>query len=106
MVDLPHLPKLFSERAATEALGISIDTLRRQRKRARIAHIMIGGRIRYTEMHLIRYIKEHECPTKSSGSGKSADTGSASGLTPDRGAAPVRRYNSTDAPRITWHSRS
>jgi hypothetical protein len=45
-VDLPHLPKLFSERAAAEALGISIDTLRRERKRARIAHIMIGSRIR------------------------------------------------------------
>jgi helix-turn-helix protein len=88
MVDLPHLPKLFNEHAAAEALGVSIDTLRRERKRAKIAHTMIGGRIRYTEMHLTGYIEEHECPTKSSGSGKSADTGSASGLTPGSGAAP------------------
>ena len=87
MVDLPHL-KLFNERAAAEALSVSIDTLRRERRRAKIAHTMIGGRIRYTEMQLTRYIEEHECPTKSSGSGKSADTGSASGLTPGNGAAP------------------
>ncbi len=38
MVDLPNLPKLFDERAAAKALGVSIDTLRREPERAKIAH--------------------------------------------------------------------
>ena len=62
IVDQPRVPKLFDERAAAEALGVSVDTLRRERKRAKIAHTMIGGRIRYTEAHLTRYIEETGMP--------------------------------------------
>lgn len=54
------LPRLLTERQAADALGVSSDTLRRERRRRRIGYVMIGGRPRYTEQHLATYLDAHE----------------------------------------------
>jgi hypothetical protein len=65
MADLVELPKLLTEHQAADVLGVSVDTVRRERRRQRIAHTSIGGRIRYIEKHLADYIQSNEvapCP--------------------------------------------
>jgi len=52
MTEPLRIPRLLTEREAAEALGVSPDTLTRERRRGRVTHTRIGGRIRYTEMHL------------------------------------------------------
>ncbi len=54
---LMQLPHLLTEREAAAALGISIDTLRRERRRGRIDYVKIGARVRHTEKHLVDYIE-------------------------------------------------
>jgi hypothetical protein len=77
-------PHLLTEQQAADALGVSIDTLRRERKRRRIGHVMIGRRPRYTHWQLAEYVSIREvkpCDEDSNqlAPDKSATTGSASG---------------------------
>jgi hypothetical protein len=53
-------PKLWSEQESAAQLGISVSTLRRERRLGRIGYTMIGGRPRYTEQHLTAYIVARE----------------------------------------------
>ncbi len=52
MSEAVPFPKLMNERDAAAALGVSLDTLRRERKRGRIGYTVVGGRPRYLERHL------------------------------------------------------
>ena len=48
---------LFSEAEAARRLGVSIDTVRRERKRKNIGFVMIGRGIRYTDKLLNAYLE-------------------------------------------------
>ncbi|WP_084032709.1 helix-turn-helix domain-containing protein [Chelativorans sp. J32] len=50
-----RLPLLLTECEAAEKLRISVDTLRRIRKRGEIAARRIGGRWRYTDEDILEY---------------------------------------------------
>ena len=56
------LPLLMTERQACERLGVSIDTVRRERRRRNVGYVMIGGHPRYTEAHLSEYIEARTVP--------------------------------------------
>ena len=92
MQQLIRLPRLLTEAEAAQALGVSVDTLRRERKAGKIRHTVIRGRIRYTENHLLEYIEAGErgaCTASAiSDSAKSEDVGCQSGLTAPRGVGP------------------
>ena len=89
--NLSFLPRLLSEREAARTLGVSVDTLRRERKRGRIGHTFIGGRPRYTPQYLMAYVSAREvepCKPTSDQSvrAKSASIGSADDQTALSGA--------------------
>ncbi|WP_368415292.1 helix-turn-helix domain-containing protein [Falsiroseomonas sp.] len=69
----------MTEADAARRLGVSIDTVRRERKRRRIRYVMIGGRPRYTPAHLVEYLAAQEvAPCRdSSDRDSSPATGSA-----------------------------
>ncbi len=90
-----RIPKLLTEREAAEVFGVSVDTIRRLRRTGKIAHTRIGGRIRYTEDHLLTYLERETRPCRGdreNGLERSADAGSASGQT----ALPGAEHGSTD----------
>lgn len=98
------LPKLLTEREAAEMLGVSIDTVRRERKRRRIGHAVIGGRVRYTQDHLAKYIETWSvsaCPADEPTTlARSATTGSPSAPTAPSGV----EHGSTRRPdRLAVH---
>jgi hypothetical protein len=89
--------RLFPEREAARILGISPDTLRRERKRGRIGYVMIGRRPRYAHWQLAEYVSLREvkpCDENSDqlAPDKSPTTGSAGGrIAPcgaERGSTP------------------
>ena len=92
MADVATLPKLYTEAEAAEELGVSVATLRRERKRRRIGFKRIGQRkVKYTDAHLAEYLERQDvepCPDETSGSGKSADTGSPARPSPPTGKSP------------------
>ncbi|MDJ0391479.1 hypothetical protein QMO56_25585 [Roseomonas sp. E05] len=92
MTDPVSLPRLLTEVVAAERLGISIDTLRRERRRQRIGYTLIGGRPRYTERHLADYITANEVAPCAKAdrisSAASGITGSPAAPTVRSGAAP------------------
>ena len=92
MADLLRLPKLFRERAAAAALGISPATLRRMRSRGEIGFVMIGRRPCYTEDILAAYIaSKTTTPCDAAGPNdleRSGATGSACVPTAPSGAGP------------------
>lgn len=72
-------PRLLFEEEVAELLGVSVDTVRRERKRGRLGFIKIGGRIRYAEDQVLAYLEnQREDPCAKKGLARSADTGSAS----------------------------
>ena|SRR5690242_18777779 len=87
-----RMPQLLTEFKAAEALGVSVDTLRRERKAGKIRSTMIRGRVRYTPDYLLDYIKAGERGACTAGaiseSANSVAIGSQSGLTAQLGAAP------------------
>lgn len=97
MLEPVRLPRLMKEKIAAEQLGVSVDTIRRERKRGRIAYTMISGRVRYTDEHLLQYIRRQErgpCINETTiDQEKSADTGSAIAPIPrlgtGRGSTPL-----------------
>jgi hypothetical protein len=91
--ELARLPRLLTERQAAVALGVSIETLRRERKRRRIGYAMIAERPRYTDQHLAAYLSAREiqpCDESNNltGRGRSANIGSAGAPTAPCGAEP------------------
>ena len=79
------LPRLLTEKAAAEALGVHVDTLRAERKDGHIRYIKIRGQVRYTNALLVDYLQAQErieCPKnrppEKDDPEKSADTGSPS----------------------------
>ncbi|NVN30598.1 helix-turn-helix domain-containing protein [Endobacter medicaginis] len=81
-----RLPRLMKEREVAVELGVSIDTVRRLRKRGEIGHTKIGDRLRYTPEHVQAYLAAGEvapCPRVVS---RSVNTGSTSEPVPTTGA--------------------
>jgi hypothetical protein len=60
MSDPIPLPRLHTEAQASKELNVSIDTLRRERKRHHIGYTRVGNRIRYTDQHLCDYVHANE----------------------------------------------
>ena len=88
--DLIAFPSLLTDRQAADRLGVSIDTVRRERRRGRIGFTMIAGRPRYTERHLLDYVAAGEvqpCVSSRATNTRLADTGSASAQAVRPGAA-------------------
>lgn len=56
----PELPKLFSEREFAKYLGVSVDTVRRERCRGNLGYLRIGFRVFYTAEHALDYFNRHE----------------------------------------------
>ncbi|MPY72891.1 MAG: helix-turn-helix domain-containing protein [Alphaproteobacteria bacterium] len=78
------LPVLMTEGDAAAALGVSIDTMQRLRKRQAIRYRRIGGRIRYTPEDLVDFINAstvERCESETRDFSRSGDIGSASGAT-------------------------
>jgi excisionase family DNA binding protein len=50
------LPKLVREHEAAKLLHISVDTIRRERRRGRIGYARLGGKILYSEDQLLAYL--------------------------------------------------
>jgi excisionase family DNA binding protein len=81
----------MTEREAAARLGVSHDTLLRERRRGRISYTIIGGRVRYTEAHLAEYVETRtvKCRAKDRTDPEpSPVTGSAGDPTPTNGAGP------------------
>lgn len=90
------LPKLLTESEAAEQLGVSVDTMQRERKRGRMPFRKIGGRIKYTPDDLLRYIEragenqwdsgertdQDNLENIGSAGGKTAPCGAGAGSTP------------------------
>jgi excisionase family DNA binding protein len=91
MNDLVRLPHLLSETQAAAALGVSVPTMQRRRRRREIGFIRNGGKIRYTEEHLAQYLLDQEVPPcredEKNDPAKSGATGSAGDRTARCGAA-------------------
>lgn len=89
MAEPIRLPRLLTERDAAKALGVSNDTLFRERRRGRIAFTLIGNRVRYTEAHLAEYIENRTQRCRANETidrSSSANTGSAGATTARYGA--------------------
>ena len=56
------LPSLRTEQEVAKALGVSVDTIKRERRRGSIGYTKIGGRPRYTDAQIADYIKSKEVP--------------------------------------------
>ena len=73
-------------------LRVSVDTVRRERKRQRLGHVKVGRRIFVTENQLSEYLENqridpcHESAENTRA--KSVNTGSQSGLPARHGAGP------------------
>jgi len=97
-MSVAELPRLHDERAAARKLGVSVDTLRRERQRGRIGFVRIGQRkVKYTDRHLADYLELKECPVTSVTDSRSEVIGFPSAGTVGNGAGrgsmrePVRR---------------
>lgn len=86
-----RLPTLLTEREVSDVFGVSVDTIRRLRRAGKIAHTRIGGRIRYTEQHLLAYLERETqacADPRENASARSGGTGSADDPTAPPGAEP------------------
>jgi hypothetical protein len=90
------LPKLYSEREAAATLGVSTDTMQRERARGKMPFRRIGGRIKYTSIDLENYINragENQCVSvaaTTSPSGQTATPGAVAGSTQTLGKQGMR----------------
>lgn len=82
------LPRRLTEQQAAVELLVSVDTIRRERRRGKLGYLRIGRRIFITEDHLRDYLQRQSvipCPSENAMS-KSVATGSASETTRPTGA--------------------
>lgn len=95
-MNVSALPKLYDEAFAIEYLGVSKPTLNRLRRRHKLGFIKVGGKIKYTERHLLDYLESEEClasksPTNTASSSEAAPrTGISSGKRADKNGAALR----------------
>ena len=85
------LPQLLTEQEVATALGCSVDTVRRERKRGKLGFARIGGRIRHTDDQVRAYIsnqREDPCEKTKTDSEKSEVIGLASGAAARPGVEP------------------
>ena len=85
------LPQLLTEQEVATALGCSVDTVRRERKRGKLGFTRIGGRVRHTDDQVRAYIsdqREDPCEKARTDWEKSEVIGSASGAAARLGAEP------------------
>jgi len=94
------IPKLLTEKDAAVALGISIDTLRRERKRQRIGYTVIGGRVRYTQEQLSAYIAKGSISPCSASAPNTPDRSKINGA-PSVATAPSEIVVDQRLPRTT-----
>ena len=92
MTEPLRLPRLLTEDKVAELLGISTDTVRRERKRKRLGFTRIGGRVRYAEDQVAAYLQNQReeaspCRKISSALVPSGNIGSADEGTLPPGAA-------------------
>lgn len=89
--DFVRIPALLTEREVADVFGVSVDTIRRLRRAGKISHTSIGGRIRYTEEHVLAYLEREIRPCRH-GNGNVLErlegVGLASGQTAPPGAGP------------------
>jgi len=94
MAEVLSRPPLFEEKQAAAELGVSVDTLRRERKRGCIGYVRIGKRkVTYTEAQLRQYIEAQTvepgaapCQATENSGSKSDTTGCPGAQTPITGA--------------------
>ena len=86
------LPRLLTPKMVAEQLGVSVETVHRERKRRRLGFVKVGGQIRHTDDQLHAYLRsgrEDPCAgTFGTASEKSEATGSVSGPAAQHGTAP------------------
>jgi excisionase family DNA binding protein len=86
------LPQLLTEQEVAKALGCSVDTVRRERKRGKLGFTRIGGRVRHTDDQVRTYIlnqREDPCEKEPRiDSEKSEAIGLVSGAAAKPGAEP------------------
>ncbi|WP_366553310.1 helix-turn-helix domain-containing protein [Aquibaculum sediminis] len=95
MSNVHALPTLLSERQAAEALGVSIDTVRRARQRGEIRASFIGRRWKYRAEWIEDFIDRRALQWQGEGETafRSAPTGCPAAPAPPPGTAPgsIRR---------------
>lgn len=60
MPDVVPFPRPMTDNQVAELLGVSVHTVRRERKRGALGHVIIGGRPRYLPRHLEAYLNERD----------------------------------------------
>jgi len=59
-VGIEQLPAHYSEEEVAEYFCVSVDTLRRERKRGEIKCFRVGTKPRYTDKHILDYLNSKE----------------------------------------------
>ncbi len=88
-VFVTDLSRPWTEREAAAILGVSLNTLRRERRLGRIGHTAVGRRPRYMKSHIANYLKANEtspCQKLEGAQHPWLASGSASALTAHNGA--------------------
>lgn len=94
------LPTLLTESEAASRLGMSLSTLRNERRAGRIGYTRIASMVRYTERDLLDYINRNTtppCPDGAPPSIAAAPTSSISGRTRRTGVS-VTSIDEQDRP--------
>ncbi|NHO29296.1 helix-turn-helix domain-containing protein [Acetobacter farinalis] len=82
------VPQLLTDRELARELRVSVDTIRRLRRRRLIGFVIVGGRPRFTAEHIAEYLSAQERKPCRQNDTKSEDTGLANVTTAQYGAAP------------------
>jgi excisionase family DNA binding protein len=85
------IPRRFTDHQAAEELGVSVDTIRRERRRGKLGYLRIGRRVFITEAHLLAYLERQSvepCHENKNDLPRSEASGSVGERTASIGAAP------------------
>jgi len=100
------VPEMLFEDEAAAKLRISIDTLRRIRKRGEITSRKISGRWRYTDADLMEYQESQKVESwvaRNNESAKSPDTGSLGVQSRRTGMRPGTIMTAVNEARVAHH---
>lgn len=98
------LPRLYTEAEVAEYLGLAVITLRRMRRRREIEFVKVGGKIKFTEAHLKKYLDKQQCPASElptsihSSSEPDHQTGTSNGVSVARKCAAVAAVEALTKP--------